>query len=305
MPNRRLRRTELATPAVSQKMMIKGLLETEADEVFFDLEASVPDSHKEVARKNVVEVLQKIDKPKKKTVAFRINSVETPFWHDDLQKIIRHVGEKIDCVIVPKVNRSSDVQIVEKALETLENESGIDAPIGLEVIIETAEGLLRCGEIAFSSDRIESFIFGPGDYAASIGMSSLVIGGHVEEYPGHIWYYPLFTIRNASAAAGIQAIDGPYALYSDLEGFEKSAKTSRSLGFDGKWVIHPSQIGPCNRIYTPTKEEIEKARKIVEAYEKAVAQGLGAISVDGIMVDDATIKIAQRIFDLAKLLESS
>ena len=303
MPQRRLRRTELATPAVSVKMMRKGLLETAADEVFFDLEASVPDSHKNVARRNVVEVLKDIDKPKKKTVAFRINSVETSFWYDDLSYIITRVGEKIDCVIVPKVNRAADIEIVEKALRTLEDENGIEKPIGLEAIIETAEGLLRCGEIAFSSQRLETFIFGPGDYAASLGMSSLVIGGHVEEYPGHIWHYPLFTIRNASAAAGLQAIDGPYALYKDLEGFERSARISRSLGFDGKWVIHPSQIEPCNKIYTPSKEEVEKARKIVEAYEKAVAEGLGAVSVDGIMVDDATIRIAQRIFEIGKLLD--
>jgi len=303
MQRRRLRRSELATPAVSVRMMRKGLLESRADEVFFDLEASVPDSHKEVARRNVVEVLREVEGYGKKVVAFRINSVETQFWYDDLDYIISRVGGKVDCVIVPKVNRPSDIETVEKALKSLEEENGIERPIGLEAIIETAEGLMRCGEIAFSSKRLESFIFGPGDYAASIGMTSLVIGGHVEEYPGHIWHYPLFMIRNASAAAGLQAIDGPYALYTDLEGFEKSAKLSRSLGFDGKWVIHPNQIEPCNRIYTPTKEEIEKAKKIVEAYEKAVAEGLGALSVDGLMVDDATIKIAQKIFEIAKQLE--
>ncbi|MEM4375022.1 MAG: CoA ester lyase [Nitrososphaerota archaeon] len=302
MPHRRLRRTELATPAVSPRMMRKGLMETAADEVFFDLEASVPDSHKDVARSNVVEVLKDVEKPRGKTIAFRINAVDTRFWYDDLQYIISRVGSKIDCVIVPKVNRAADIGLVDKALKVLEDENGIESPIGLEAIIETAEGLLRCGDIAFSSQRLESFIFGPGDYAASLGMSSLVIGGHVEEYPGHIWHYPLFTIRNASAAAGLQAIDGPYALYTDLEGFEKSARISKSLGFEGKWAIHPSQIEPCNRIYTPTREDIDKARKIMEAYERAVAEGLGAVSVDGIMVDDATIRIAQRIFETAKLL---
>ncbi|MEM4417442.1 MAG: CoA ester lyase, partial [Nitrososphaerota archaeon] len=236
MPRRRLRRTELATPAVSPKMMRKGLMETAADEVFFDLEASVPDSHKDVARRNVVEVLKDVEKPRGKTIAFRINAVDTRFWYDDLKYIISGVGSKIDCVIVPKVNRAADIVLVDKALKVLEDENGIESPIGLEAIIETAEGLLRCGDIAFSSQRLESFIFGPGDYAASLGMSSLVIGGHVEEYPGHIWHYPLFTIRNASAAAGLQAIDGPYALYTDLEGFEKSARLSKSLGFEGKWV---------------------------------------------------------------------
>ncbi len=305
MPRRRLRRAELATPAVSLKMMRKGLFESIADEVFFDLEASVPDSHKDVARKNVVEVLRDVEKPKGKTIAFRMNSVDTRFWYDDLSYIISRVGGKIDCVIVPKVNKPSDILLVDRTLKMLEDENGIERPIGIEAIIETAEGLLRCGEIAFSSMRLESFIFGPGDYAASLGMSSLVIGGHVEEYPGHIWHYPLFTVRNASAAAGLQAIDGPYALYTDSEGFLKSARISKSLGFEGKWAIHPSQIELCNRVYTPSKEEIEKARKIVAAYEKAVSEGLGAVSVDGIMVDDATIRIAQRIFEMEKLLAES
>ncbi|MEM4197390.1 MAG: HpcH/HpaI aldolase/citrate lyase family protein [Candidatus Caldarchaeum sp.] len=137
-------------------------------------------------------------------------------------------------------------------------------------------------------------------HASSIGMLSLVIGGLVEEYPGHIWHYPLFTVRNASAAAGLQAIDGPYAFYTDLDGFIKSAKLSRSLGFDGKWVIHPSQIETCNKIYTPTGEEIEKARKIIQAYEKASKEGVGAISVDGIMVDDATVRIARRMLEMER-----
>jgi citrate lyase beta subunit len=305
MPIRRLRRAELAIPAVGLKMMRKGLFEIEVDEVFFDLEASVPDSHKDVARRNVVEVLRNVEKPRGKTMAFRMNSVDTRFWYDDLSYILSKVGDKIDCVIVPKVNKPSDIQLVEKTLKMLEDENGIVSPIGIEAIIETAEGILRCGEIAFSSPRLESLIFGPGDYAASIGMTSLVIGGHVEEYTGHIWHYPLFTIRNASAAAGLQAIDGPYALYTDTDGFLKSARLSKSLGFEGKWAIHPKQVELCNKVYTPSKEEIEIARKIVKAYEKAASEGLGAISIDGIMVDDATIKIAQRIIDMEKLLASS
>ncbi|MEM2238142.1 MAG: CoA ester lyase [Candidatus Caldarchaeum sp.] len=296
---RRIRRTELVTPAVSLKMMKKALLETAADEVIFDLEASVPEQHKQTARQNVVEVLSNVEK-KEKTIALRINSVETKFWNDDLQYIFNRVGSKIDCVVVPKVNRPADIETVDKTLGTLEDELGIDSRIGLEAIIETAEGLLRSGDIAFSSLRLESFIFGPGDYASCVGMSSLVIGGLAEEYPGHIWHYPLFTIRNASAAAGLQAIDGPYALYTDLDGLVKSAKLSKSLGFDGKWVIHPSQIEICNKIYTPTREEVERARKIIQAYEKASKEGKGAISVDGIMVDDATIRIARRILEMER-----
>jgi citrate lyase beta subunit len=305
MPITRLRRAELAIPAVSLKMMRKGLFEIDADEVFFDLEDSVPDSQKDVARRNIVEVLRDVEKPSGKTIAFRINSVDTVFWFDDLSYVLSRVGDKVDCVIVPKVNKPSDIQLVEKTLKMLEEENGIVSPIGIEAIIESAEGMLRCGEIVFSSPRLESLIFGPGDYAASIGMTSLVIGGHVEEYPGHIWHYPLFMIRNASAAAGLQAVDGPYALYTDTDGFLKSARLSRSLGFEGKWAIHPNQVELCKKVYTPLKEEIEMAKRIVDAYEKAIREGLGSISVDGIMVDDATIKIAQRILDVEKLLASS
>jgi len=305
MPRKRLRRAELATPALRLEMMRKSLFETAADEVFFDMEASIPPSHKDVARRNVVEVLKDFEKPRGKTIAIRINSVDTSFWYDDLNDIISRVGNKIDCVIVPKVNKPSDIELVERTLKRLEGENGIEAPIGIEAMIETAEGLLRCGDIVFSSTRLESIIFGPGDYAASLGIPSLVIGGNVNGYPGYIWYFPLFVIRNASAAAGLQAIDGPYASYRDEEGFLKSARISKSLGFEGKIAVHPSQIELCNRVYTPSREEIEKARKIVMEYERALSEGTGVISVDGIMVDDATIRIAQRILEMANLLASS
>lgn len=298
----RVRRTELVTPATSIKMMRKALLEIGADEVIFDLEDSVPVPQKSVARKNIVQILKEVGKPENKTIAFRINSLKTRFWSDDLEEIVGSVGNEVDCVVVPKVDRPEEVRSVEEKLNDLEGKHGVSEKIGLEAMIETAEGLLRCGDIAFSSKRLESLIFGPGDYAASIGMHVLEIGGMVEEYPGHIWHYPLFVVRNASAAAGLQAIDGPYAQYNDLEGFVKAAKLSRSLGFDGKWVIHPNQVEPCNKIYTPTREELEKARKILMAYEESVKAGVGATTVDGFMVDDATIRIAEKILAFEKFI---
>ncbi|MCS7137813.1 MAG: CoA ester lyase [Candidatus Caldarchaeum sp.] len=300
---RRVRRTELVTPAVNVRMMRKALLETAADEVIFDLEDSVPTTQKEIARRNVVEVLSSLVMTENKTIAVRINSMDTNWWLEDLRFVIGRVGEKIDCVVVPKVKKPSDIGAIDDELTSLEVELGLGSKVGIEVIIETAEGLLRCGEIAFSSSRLESLIFGPGDYAADIGMSSLVIGEYVAEYPGHIWHFALFSVRNASAAAGLQAIDGPYALYTDLDGLLKSAKLSRSLGFDGKWVIHPSQISVCNDVYTPTKKDLEKARKIIQAYEKAVGEGLGAFSVEGIMVDGATIRIAKRILEMERYVK--
>ncbi len=304
MPRNRLRRTELVSSALSVDKMRKGLFETNADQVVFDLEDSVPDSHKDVARKNIVEVLEGYAKHNGKTISIRINALDTDFWYEDLRYIILRSCKKIDCVIVPKVENPSDIQIVDKALKELEDECGADSPIGLEALIETAKGILYCRETAFSSPRLESLIFGPVDYAASIGISAVPLMKDIDDYAKHAWYYPLLIIRIASAAAGLQAIDGPYIFYKDLDGLHRAAKLSRNLGFEGKWVIHPSQIEICNQIYSPSKEEIEWARRIVMAYEKGLSEATGVVSVGDLMVDKAIVRIAQRVLEYENILSS-
>jgi citrate lyase beta subunit len=296
----------LVSPSTSLRKMKKGLFETDADEIVLDLEDSVPDPHKEIARKNIVEVLESYEKSNWKTISVRINSLESDLWYEDLSYLIRRVGSKIDCIVIPKVESPADVQLVDKVLKELEDESGSNSPIGIEALIETAKGILYCGEIAFSSPRLEALIFGPTDYAASIGMMSMSSGmaenKNLDRIIGYIWLYPLFVIRNTSAAAGLQAIDGPYLLYKDLDGLVYYAKLSKSIGFDGKWVIHPNQVEICNRIYTPSNEEVEWARKVVMIYERGVSEGVGVLSLGDLMVDRATVRIAQRILETDQTL---
>ena len=300
----RVRRTTLASPGSNVRMMRKALEELPADEVFLDLEDAVAPtpSMKEEARENVVNVVNEAEISEGKIVAVRINSLKTEFWLDDLRTIIENVGDKIDCIIIPKVERPDDVTAVDKVITTLEAKKKIGKKIGIEVLIETAMAMEYITEIASSSSRIESLIFGPGDYAASIHMPSLTIGELRRDYQGHVWHYAMARIRNAAASSGLQAIDGPYAVIDDLKGLEETARIARSMGYDGKWVIHPRQLDVCNRVFTPTVEEIEKARRILDEYERAWKEGRGAISLEGELIDAATIRMAERLITLARKL---
>jgi len=299
----RLRRSELSSPASNSDMMRKALTKLTCDEVFLDLEDSVASNQKEKARENVVKTLQDVTIHPTKTVAVRINNVRTEHWVKDVTSTVRGAGEFIDCILIPKVEAAQEVKAVAELLAKLEQELRLEKRIGLEAQIETARGLMSVTDIAFSSDRLESLIWGAGDYAASVGIPSMTIGGAVKEYPGHIWHHAMAEIRNASAAAGLQAIDGPYAALTDLKGFEESARLARSMGYDGKWVIHPSQIEPCHRAFTPTAEEIAEAKLVVEEYGKALEEGRGAIMLGGVMVDAATLRIATRVIEMAKILK--
>ncbi|HIQ29943.1 MAG TPA: CoA ester lyase [Candidatus Caldiarchaeum subterraneum] len=295
----RIRRTELASPASNVKMMRKALEELPVDEVFLDLEDAVTPDMKEKARGNIVDVLSSSEITPNKAVAVRINSLRTELWLDDLITVVSGAGDRIDCIIIPKVEGPEDVIAVDNVLTALEAKNRLGKRIGIEVLIETAKAVEYIREIAYTSSRVESLIFGPGDYAASVGMPSLTIGELKQEYQGHVWHYVMARIRNTAASAGLQAIDGPYAVIEDLKGLEESARIARSMGYDGKWVIHPKQLEVCNRVFTPTPEEVEKARRILNEYEKARREGRGAISIEGELIDAATIRMAERILTLA------
>jgi len=274
---------------------------TKADEVFLDLEDGVAPLEKEASRPRIVAALRELDWTGKVRVV-RVNSVDTKYFYRDLIEVVEGAGNFIDAIMMPKVERHEDVYMVDKLLTQLEANLGIDHKIGIEAQIESAGGMARSEEIAFASDRLESLIFGPGDYAASKGAAMLTIGAHDFAYPGHVWHYALGRMVDAAKAAGIQAIDGPYAKIPDLKGFEESAQMARLIGCDGKWAIHPTQIEPCNRIFAPTKEELVKAQKLIDEFERATkVERRGAIAVDGEMVDAATIRMARNVIEKAKL----
>lgn len=281
-------------------MVEKGLA-SNADGVFLDLEDAVAPDKKAGARGDVIHAFKELDWRGRPTL-YRTNALDTPYFYRDLIEVVEGSGEALDRILIPKVQRPEDLYTVHTLLSQLELAVSLEpGKIKLEAQIETAEGLTNIDAIARSTGRLEALHFGPGDYAASLHMPQASIGTMDEwddVYPGHRFHYVMHRIVVAARAAGLRAIDGPVADYRDEEGLRKSCLLARSLGFDGKWCIHPAQIDIVNEVFSPTKNEVEWAKKVVAAYEEANAAGSGAVSVDGQMVDAASIKMARNVLDL-------
>ena len=293
----RLRRSILSVPANREKMVNKAF-SLDADMLMLDLEDSVPVQEKEDARNRVISTFREQDW-KAKVRAYRINGMDTPFAYRDIIDIVEAAGEFIDVIVVPKVGDPAEIRAIDYLLTQIEWRMGFKRKIGLEASIETAGGMLKAGEIAFSSPRLEALVFGVADYGASLTMMSKGVSGHgdtEEFYPGHRWHFPLSRMAMAAKAAGLAAIDAPYGNYKDPEGLRRSCIMSAALGYDGKWVIHPDQIAIINELYTPSDEDIERSRRILEAYGKAQAEGCGSLAIDGKMVDAASIRVAQVVY---------
>ena len=295
-------RSLLAVPATKQKMVEKALA-SDADAVFLDLEDAVAPGGKAGARGDVVRALEELDwrgRPK----LFRANALDTPYFYRDLIEVVEAAGGPLDAVMIPKVNRPEDLHAVAVLLTQLELATNLDVgKIQLQAQIESAEGLTNADGIARATGRLEALHFGPGDFAASLRMPQTSIGTvdeWDEAYPGHRFHYAMQRIVVAARAAGLRVLDGPVADYGDEEGLRKGSLLARSLGFDGKWCIHPAQIPFVNEAFSPTGEEVEWAEKVVAAYEEANAAGSGSVSVDGQMVDAASIRMAQNTLDLAR-----
>jgi citrate lyase subunit beta/citryl-CoA lyase len=288
-------RSLLAVPATRRKMVEKALA-SEADAVFLDLEDAVAPGSKAAARGDVASALKELNWRGRPTL-FRANALDTPYFYGDLIEVVEDAGDSLDAILIPKVNRPEDLYAVSTLLSQLEQAMDLDRDrIKLEAQIETAEGLANVDSIARATDRLTALHFGPGDFAASVGMPQTSIGvmdEWDEVYPGHRFHYAMQRIVVAARGAGLRALDGPVADYRDEEGLRRSCLIARSLGFDGKWCIHPAQIGIVNEVFSPTEREVEWAKKVVAAYEEANAAGSGSVSVDGQMIDAASIKLAR------------
>jgi citrate lyase beta subunit len=286
-------RSLLAVPATRRKMIEKALA-SDADAVFLDLEDAVAPESKPAARKDVVSALKELDWQGRPAL-FRANALNTPYFYRDLIEVVEGAGNSLDAVMIPKVNRPEDLYAVSTLLSQLELATELEKDkIKLEAQIESAEGLANVDSIARATGRLTVLHFGPGDFAASVSMpltSIGVIDEWDEVYPGHRFHYAMQRILVAARAAGLGVLDGPVADYGDAEGLRRSCLIARSLGFDGKWCIHPAQIGIVNEIFSPTEKEVEWAKKVIAAYE--VANAAGSVSVDGQMVDAASIKMAR------------
>jgi citrate lyase beta subunit len=297
-------RSVLSVPGHIQKMHPKAA-ESPADVVMLDLEDSVPREAKETARRQVLDSLRQLDWGKKK-VTLRINGLDTPFAYRDLLEIVEAAGEKLHTIVVPKVNHPGDIHFVERMLDGIELARQLTGTIGIEASIETAAGLAEVRAIAGAGRRLHSLVFGIADYSASVGARLVSISGHGENeagiYPGHRWHFALSRMVMAAKANGLLAIDAPYGHFQDSEGLRRSAVMAGALGCDGKWAIHPSQLAIINQIFSPSAEDIDRAIAILQAARQARQQSRGAIAMDGRMIDQATVRLAQRLYDQARHL---
>jgi citrate lyase beta subunit len=293
-------RSLLAVPATRRKMVEKALA-SEADAVFLDLEDAVAPDSKAAARKDIIRCVEELDWRGRPTL-FRANALDTPYFYRDLIEVVEEAGDSLSAVMIPKVNRPEDLYAVAVLLSQLELATDLEqGKIRLEAQIESAEGLANVDSIARATNRLTALHFGPGDFAASMSMPQTSIGvmdEWDEAYPGHRFHYAMQRVVVAARAANLRVLDGPVADYRDEEGLRGSCLIARSLGFDGKWCIHPAQIGIVNEVFSPTDREVEWAKKVVAAYEEANAEGSGSVSVDGQMVDAASIRLARTTLDL-------
>lgn len=295
---KRLRRCQLAVPGSSDKMMTKAA-SLGVDHVFLDLEDAVAPNAKVEARGQIVNALNTLDFGS--TIrCVRINDLDTHYAYEDIITVVEGAGDKIDTILVPKVRNACDVRFVDRLLTQIEMKLGITRRIGIELLIEEAEAMMRVDEIAGASDRIEALIFGMGDYSASQGIDTRAIAGD-SGYPGDIWHYARFKMIVAARTYGLDAVDGPFVNFRDGDWFRTECVRAKQLGAVGKWAIHPSQVAIAQEVFSPSQEEVDKAYKAVAAYREAQEQGLGAIQVDGQMVDVATVRLVQKVIDQAEL----
>ena len=297
---KRARRCQLSVPGSSEKMMTKaaGLA---VDHIFLDLEDAVAPAEKPSARGKIVEALNNLDFGNS-VRCVRINDIETPWAYKDIIEVVTGAGENLDTIMIPKVKHAHEVKWVEILIHQIEQDIGLKQRIGIELLIEEVEGIQNVDEIATATPRLEAMVFGMGDYSASQGVDvkeAMSSGDSV--YPGDIWHYQRQRVVIACRAAGIDAVDGPFGNFRDPESYEREATRAMVLGCVGKWAIHPAQVEIAQRVFSPTEEEVERARKIVQAYDAAGARGEGAAQVDDAMIDAASVRLVQNTLDKANL----
>jgi malyl-CoA/(S)-citramalyl-CoA lyase len=299
------RRSTLSVPGHIEKMHVKAS-QRSVDVIMLDLEDSVPVEAKESARHQVIQSIHALDW-QDTTLTFRINGLDTPFGYRDLLEVVEAVGPRIEAVVVPKVNHPGDIHFVSRMLDGMEAANGFPNRINIEAIIESAEGMEQISRIAKASERLITLVFGIVDYSASIGARLVSISGHGEKeeeiYPGHRWNFEMSRIVMAAKAHGLLAIDAPYGNFKDPAGLQRSAALACALGYDGKWAIHPDQIDIINQVFSPSREDVDRAIKVLAAHKEAQEKGLGAVAVEGRMVDQATVRLARQLYEQAKHLK--
>ena len=302
-------------PAIFEKMAASA-----ADVVNLDLEDAVAPADKPQARKNIIEAVNDVDWGDK-TLSVRINGLDTEYWYRDVVDLLEQGGERLDLIMIPKVGNARDIYAVDALVTAIEAAKGRSKRIGFEVIIETAAGLAHVEEIAAASPRMQAMNLGAADYAASMGMATTGIGGTQDAYymlenarddggPRAVhwadpWHHPTVAIVAACRTHGLLPVDGPYGDFSDDEGFRAQARRAATLGMVGKWAIHPKQVALANEVFTPSEAMLAQARRILDAMETAQKEGAGAVTLDGKLIDIASVRQAQVIVGQAALIASA
>ena len=291
----RPRRSCLAVPGSNPRFLEKAK-SLAADQVFLDLEDAVAPLVKPAARKNIVAALNEGGWGNRIRVV-RVNDITTHWTYRDVIEVVEGAGANLDCVMLPKTQNAAQVQWLDLLLTQIEKTMGFEVGgIGIEAQIENAQGLIAIDAIAAASPRVETLIFGPADFMASINMRSLVVGEQPPGYDvGDAYHHILMSILMAARAHDLQAIDGPYLQIRDVDGFRRVAGRSAALGFDGKWVLHPGQIDAANEIYAPTQEDFDHAELILDAYAWSTSEAGGAkgsAMLGDEMIDEASRKMA-------------
>ena len=308
----RVNRSELAVPGSSPQMFEKAA-QSQADVVFLDLEDAVAPDQKEAARKNVIQAINEIDWGTK-TLSVRINGLDTQYMYRDVVDVLEQGGDRLDVIMIPKVGTAADVYAVDMLVTQVEAAKNRQKKLGFELIIETALGMANIHEIAKASKRLESLHFGVADYAASTRARTTGIGGVNPDYAvltdkledgsrelhwGDPWHYAIARMVVAARANGLRPLDGPFGDFADADGFRAAARRAAVLGCEGKWAIHPSQVALANEVFTPPAKEIDRARRILVAMEQAAKEGRGAVSLDGRLIDIASIRQAEALVTTA------
>ena len=304
----RLNRSELAVPGSSPQLFEKAAA-SGVDVVFLDLEDAVAPDQKEAARRNIIQAINEIDWGAK-TLSVRINGLDTQYMYRDVVEVLEQAGNRLDLIMIPKVGTAADVYAVDMLVTQVEAAKGRQKRLGFELIIETALGMANIHEIAKASRRNESLHFGVADYAASTRARTTGIGGVNPDYAvltdkaedgtrdvhwGDMWHYAIARMVVAARANGLRPIDGPFGDFADPDGFRAQARRAAVLGCEGKWAIHPSQVALANEVFTPPAKEVERARRILVAMEQATKEGKGAVSLDGRLIDIASIRQAEAL----------
>jgi citrate lyase subunit beta / citryl-CoA lyase len=290
----RPRRSCLAVPGSNPRFLEKAQ-DLPADQVFLDLEDACAPLVKENARHMIVDALNDGDWGGK-IRAVRVNDWTTHWTYRDVVTVVEGAGPNLDCIMLPKVQDDVQVKSLDLLLTQIEKTMGLPVGrIGIEVQIENARGLVNVDAIAAASPRLETIVFGPADFMASINMKSLVVGEQPPGYPADAYHYILMHILMAARTHDLQAIDGPYLQVRNADGYREVARRAAALGYDGKWVLHPDQIAAANEIFSPAQEDYDHAELILDAYDWCTSEAGGAkgsAMLGDEMIDEASRKMA-------------